>query len=85
MHSPTSWLSRNSPLWRSRAVDQRRLAVIDVGNDGNIANVVASHRISSETGSRAEGMTQQSAGASCDANSGGQTVALIIAVADAKL
>ena len=33
-----------------KAIDQRRLAVVDVGDDGNISNIAAAHENSSEEG-----------------------------------
>ena len=36
--------SRNWPLCFGAGIDQRRLAVVDVGDDGDVANVVATHR-----------------------------------------
>ena len=43
MHSPWSWLARNWPDWRSIDVDQGGLAVVDVGDDRHVADVVASN------------------------------------------
>ena len=33
------WFARTVPLWRSKTIDQGRLAVIDMGNDGDVAQV----------------------------------------------
>jgi polyphenol oxidase len=43
--SSTRWLSRKVPDWRSRLVDERGLAVVDVGDDGNVA-LGAEHLVS---------------------------------------
>jgi hypothetical protein len=45
--SATFWFSRKEPDWREQTVDQRGLAVVDVGNDGDIAQVHEAHRLSS--------------------------------------
>ena len=39
--SATSWFSRNEPGLPEHRVDERRLAVVDVGDDGDVAQVVA--------------------------------------------
>ena len=39
--SPTSWFSRNEPGLPEHRVDERRLAVVDVRDDRDVAEVVA--------------------------------------------
>ncbi len=39
--SVTSWRAPNASVWRQHGVDQRRLAVVDVGHDGHIPDVFA--------------------------------------------
>ena len=53
MHSPWSWLARNWPRLAEHRVDQRGLAVVDVGDDGHVADVVASNHGIVSAGDRA--------------------------------
>ena len=41
MQSPWSWLARNWPGLAEQGIDQGGLAVVDVGDDGDVADVVA--------------------------------------------
>ena len=41
--SPTSWRVAEPPALAQHAIDQGRLAVVDVGDDGHVADVGAAH------------------------------------------